>query len=149
VFAGVMADRTAWEAATRAQRHLAVAADAELRRRHPEQRFTLLRSAEPLAATAAWRTELTLTAGPDIPDAGQWIKDLDAGHRRFAARLADRQSLMMPAEDPDYGDLGQAFPAWTGSSREAILQPPKPQIRPSARILERAADREADIEAGE
>ena len=49
VFAGVMADRADWEAATRAQRHLAVAADAELRRRHPEQRFTPLRSAEPRA----------------------------------------------------------------------------------------------------
>ncbi len=56
---------------------------------------------------------------------------------------------MIPAEDPDYGDLGQAFRTWTGSSREAILQPPKPQIRPPARVLERAADREADIEAGE
>jgi hypothetical protein len=149
VFAGVMADRADWEAATRAQRHLAVAADAELRRRHPEQRFTPLRSAEPPAATDTRRAEFTLTTGPDIPDAGPWIKDLAAGRRRFAARLADRQSLMIPAEDPDYGDLGQAFPAWTGSSREAILQPPKPQIRPSARVLERAADREADIEAGE
>jgi hypothetical protein len=149
VFAGVMADRADWEAATRAQRHLAVAADAELRRRHPEQRFTPLRSAEPPAATDARRAELTPTAGQDIPEAGPWIKDLDAGRRRFAARLADRQSLMIPAEDPDYGDLGQAFPAWTGSSREAILQPPKPQIRPSTRVLERAADRDADIEAGE
>jgi hypothetical protein len=35
-------------AAARAERHLAVAADAELRRRHPGQRFTPLRSAEPL-----------------------------------------------------------------------------------------------------
>ena len=74
-----------------------------------------------------------------------WIKDLDAGRRRFAARLADRHSLMIPAEDPDYGDLGQALPAWTGSSRDAILPPPKPAIRPSARVLERAAD----LEAGE
>jgi hypothetical protein len=97
VFAEVMADRADWEAATRAQRHLAVAADAELRRRHPQQRFTPLRSAEPPAATDA---QLTLTAGPDIPDAGQRIKDLDAGRRRFAARLADRQSLMIPAETP-------------------------------------------------
>jgi hypothetical protein len=149
VFARVMADRADWEAATRAQRHLAVAADAELRRRHPGQRFAPLRSAESPAVTAARRAELTLTAGPDLPDAGPWIRDLDAGHRRFAARLADRQSLTIPAEDPDYGDVGQAFPAWTGSSRDAILQPPKPQIRPSARVLERAADREADIEAGE
>jgi hypothetical protein len=35
VFAAVMADRTDWDHATRHQRHLAVAADAELRRRHP------------------------------------------------------------------------------------------------------------------
>jgi len=49
VFGGVMADRADWEAATRAQRHLSVAADAELRRRHPQQRFTPLRSAEPQA----------------------------------------------------------------------------------------------------
>ena len=39
VFAAVMADRTDWEQATRQQRHLAVAADAELRRRHPCQQF--------------------------------------------------------------------------------------------------------------
>ena len=69
-----------------AQRHLAVAADAELRRRHPDQRFTPLRSAEPPAVTAARRAELTLTAGPDILEAGPWIKDLDAGRRSFAAR---------------------------------------------------------------
>ena len=31
----------------------------------------------------------------------------------------------------------------------AILQPPKPEIQPSPRILERAAGREADMEAAE
>ena len=36
-FAAVMADRADWDAATRAQRHLAVAADAKLHRRHPGQ----------------------------------------------------------------------------------------------------------------
>ena len=65
-----MADRADWDTATRAQRHLAVAADAELRRRHPGQRFTPLRSAEPPPATDARRAELTLTAGPDIPRGG-------------------------------------------------------------------------------
>jgi hypothetical protein len=80
----VLADRAAWEAASRVQRHLAVAADAELRRRHPGQRFTPLRSAEPHPATDAQRAELTLTAGRDIPEAGQWIKDLTASRRTFA-----------------------------------------------------------------
>jgi hypothetical protein len=149
MFAGVMADRADWDAATRAQRHLAVAADAELRRRHPGQRFTPLRSAEPQAATDAQRAELTLTAGQDIPGAGPWIKDLAAGRRTFADRLAGRQSLTVPADDPGYGDLGPAFPPWTGQSRDAILRPPKPQIRPAARALERAADRDADIDAAD
>ena len=53
VFAAAMADRADWEQATRQQRQLAVAADAELRRRHPAQRCPPLRSAEPEPATAS------------------------------------------------------------------------------------------------
>jgi len=56
-------------------------------------------------------------------------------------------SMTIASEDPDYGDLGQAFPPWTGRGKDAILQPPKPEIRPSARVLERAADCGRDIEA--
>jgi hypothetical protein len=55
-----MADRADWEAATRAQRHLAIAADTELRRRHPAQYFAPLRAAEP-GPTQDQRDELTLT----------------------------------------------------------------------------------------
>jgi hypothetical protein len=149
VFAATMADRAEWDAATRAQRHLAIAADAELRRRHPGQRFTPLRSAEPQPATAAERDELTLTAGQQNPETGQWIQDLAAGHHAFADRIAERQSLMVPSEDPDYGDLGQAFPPWPGTARGAILQPPKPEIRPSPQVLQPAADRDADWEAAD
>ena len=149
VFAGVMADRADWEAATRAQRHLAVAADAELRRRHPEQQFTPLRSAEPQPATDAQRAELTLTAGQDIPETGQWIKDLAAGRRTFADRLADRQSLMIPSEDPDYGDLGQAFPPWAGPAQGCDLAAAQAGDPPVARVLERVLDRDADMEAAD
>jgi len=141
-----MADRAGWETATRAQRHLAVAADAELRGRHPDQRFTPLRSAEPQAATDAQRAELSPAAGHDLPEVSQWIKDLAAGRRTFGRRLADRQSQTIPSEDPDYGDLSQAFPPWTGSSTGAILQPPRPDIRPSARVLERVLNRDADLD---
>ena len=62
---------------------------------------------------------------------GQWIRELAERRSEFAGRLAERQSIKMPAEDPDYEDLGPAFPAWTTASREAILQPPRPQIQPS------------------
>jgi hypothetical protein len=54
---------------------------------------------------------------------GQWINDLAAQHREFARRLAERQSLTIPAEDPGYADIGPAFPAWTGTRTDAILQP--------------------------
>ena len=57
--------------------------------------------------------------------------------------------MKIPSEDPDYGDLGQAFPAWSGPPREAILQPPKPEMTPSPRILQRAMDRDADWEAAD
>ena len=149
VFATVMADRADWDAATRAQRHLAVAADAELRRRHPDQHFSPLRSAEPEPATDSQRAELTLTTGQATGEVGQWIKGLAAAHRTFAERLADRQNLKVPSEDPRYGDLGQAFPSWPRSARDAILQPPKPEIRPSLQVLERAADHDVDREAAD
>ena len=149
VFAQTMTDRADWEAATRAQRQLAVAADAELRRRHPAQHFSPLRSAEPAPATSAQRDQLTLT--PDQPpgEIDQWIANLAAGHRTFADGIADRQSQMIPSQDPDYGDLGPAFPAWASPRREPILQPPKPEIPPSPRILERAMERDADWEAAD
>ena len=126
-FAAVMADRADWDAATRAQRHLAVVADAELRRRHPGRQYPPLRSAEPPPVTQAQRDELTLTAGEQIRETGQQIKDLAAQRRAFAGKLADRQNLTIPSEDPDYGDLGQAFPPWPAPAKDAILQPPSPR----------------------
>jgi hypothetical protein len=79
----------------------------------------------------------------------QWIKDLATAHRAFADRLAERQSLTIPSQHPDYGDLGQAFPPWPGPGKDAILQPPKPEIRPSPQLLQHAADRDADFEAAD
>jgi AAA domain/TrwC relaxase len=147
VFAATMEDRAEWQRATEQQRRLAVAADTELRRRHPAQQFEPLRSAEPEPATEAQREELNLTAGEQVKEMNQWIKDLATERKAFADRLAERQSTTVPAEDPDYGDLGQAFPAWPGPRKDAILQPPKPEIRPSAKVLEAAAERDNSPEA--
>jgi hypothetical protein len=138
--AEAMEDRTGWERATRRQRQLAVAADTELRRRHPKEPWPPLRSAEPELESSASTEDATATA--------RLIEDLAARHREFTAKLADRQSIKVPAEDPDYDDLAPAFPAWALPGRDAILQPPKPQITPSARILELAADRDLEMEPG-
>jgi len=149
VFATIMADHADWDAATRAQRHLAVAADAELRRRHPGQHYPPLRPAEPGPATPSQHAGLNLTMGEPPGETGQWITDLAAGHRTFAGRLANLQSVTIPSPDPEYGDLGQAFLPWPRPGRDAILQPPKPDIPPSPQVLHRAAGRDADREAAD
>ena len=148
IFTGTMEDRRAWERATAEQRHLAVAADAELRRRHPDQRLQPLRSAEPEPVTEAEHGELAFTAGEEVRDMGQWIKDLAAERQAFADRLAERQNVRIPSEDPDYGDLGRAFPDWHEPDRDAILQPPKPEIRPAPQVLQVVREREWEPEAG-
>jgi hypothetical protein len=55
----------------------------------------------------------------------------------------------VPSEDTDWSDLGEAFPTWRSSSRDAILQPPKPQITPSAKTLQLAAGHDASPEAAD
>ena len=55
----------------------------------------------------------------------------------------------MPSEDPDWGDLGEAFPAWQAVGRDAILQPPKPQITPAAKILQLVQERDTEPEAAD
>jgi hypothetical protein len=58
--------------------------------------------------------------------------------------MDERPQPMVPAEDPVSGNLGNALQGWRASGQDAILQPPKPEIIPSARILQLAA--EHDIE---
>ena len=78
-----------------------------------------------------------------------WIRDLAAQRQAFREKIEERQGLMVPNEDPDWGDLGEAFPAWQAPGRDAILQPPKPQIIPSAKILQLAQERDTEPEAAD
>ena len=55
----------------------------------------------------------------------------------------------IPAEDPDYGDLGQDFPPWPAPSKDAILQPPSPRSHHPKRILDRVMDHDLDVEAAD
>ena len=122
---------------------------AGLRRRHPGQHHPPLRSAEPQPAADAQHDQLTPAVGQPPGEMPSWVKEVAAAHRTFAERLADRQSLGIPSHDPDYGDLGPAFPSWPGQGKDAILQPPKPEIPPSAEVLQRVAGRDADWEAAD
>jgi hypothetical protein len=146
-FAQTMQDRREWELASAPSRHLAIAADAELRRRHPDQRLNPLRSAEPASASQAEREELTLPPGKQIGDMAQWIHELAAQRQAFREKIEQRQGLMIPSEDPDREHLGPAFPPQAAPDREAILQPPKPEIQPAAKILQAARECDAAPEA--
>jgi hypothetical protein len=149
IFARTMADRLEWEHATRHSRDLAITADAELRRRHPDQHIQALRSAEPAPVSEADRAELALAPDQKISEMAGWIGDLAVQRQAFREKLEDRQGLTVPSEDPDWADLGEAFPAWGVPRRDAILQPPKPQITPSEKILELAAERDTEPEAAD
>jgi hypothetical protein len=148
-FAKTMKDRREWERATEHTRHLAAAADAELRRRHPDQHIEPLRSAEPAPASDTDREELQLAPAEKIGQMTQWVTDLAAQRQAFLEKLQERQMLQVPSEDPDWEDLGPAFPAWNPPERDAILQPPKPELTPSAKILQLARQQEADREAAD
>jgi hypothetical protein len=126
ILAQVMTDRQEWEHVTAGSRSLAIAADAELRRRHPGQQIDPLRSAEPAVSQADRRH-------PDL------IPHQRSGETtRIRGLEVQRQAF---CTDETYS----AFcPRW----QDAILQPPKPQIIPSEVILQFAAEHDIEPEAG-
>jgi hypothetical protein len=143
--AEAMDDRRAWEQITAGPRRLAVAADSELRRRNPDKQIEPLRSAEPRAPKDDEITKPQPEAG--LAETPEWAAQLAKQRRAFQEKLAERQNVMVPDEDPDYGFLGQAWP-WQERDPDAILQPPKPELRPCAGI-ERIAEYEMpEMEAG-
>lgn len=184
-----------WDEATQAQQRLAIAAHAELQRRHPDAQLPPLRSAEAPAPGEAERRELlwpqvdmegNVTAekdaeqetgkSPDLAaalrlaragerdrwplkdpghehEAPQWVRDLEASARAAREKAAERQTQMVPHEDPDQGDVGAAWPGRAERERDAILQPARPQIQAAPEVAERAQGRAvaaaaADHEAG-
>jgi hypothetical protein len=138
--------RLEWEHATGQARHLAVAADSELRRRHPGQRFEPLRSEEPVV-TDQERDQLALTLVAESYETPEWITRLADERRTVRERLDERKGVRVPSQDPDYEDQGEAWPVWTERDRDAILQPPRPQMQPAPAVAERAAQTYPEREA--
>jgi hypothetical protein len=198
--AGMLAEaqetRRQWEALTEPTRRVAVAADLELRRRHPDRPLEPLRSAEPASTLAtqleredAPRGEVwvqpTLDGAVHLPDrqaetrrtadqmmrpaqaereaAGQQALGLtpETAHeeipdqvirihetaRQIQAKIDALASTREPADERDAAEPGPAWNVEARRQRDAILQPPKPDIVPASKILEHAPDRQAGIEA--
>jgi hypothetical protein len=145
--AEAMDDRRAWEQITAGPRRLAVAADSELRRRNPDKLIEPLRSAEPCLPEGDQITITPLAEEVKLPEPPEWVTQLAEQRRVFQEKLEQRQSVMVPDEDPDYDYLGQAWP-WQEPDPDAVLQPPKPEIRPFSGIEHFAGREIADLEAG-
>jgi hypothetical protein len=126
----VMEDRGLWDKLTQGSRQLAVQADSEIRRRYPDRKIKPLESAEPKVPDGT------------LPDPG-WLAELAERRRVFREELEARQSVPVPNEDPDWEDEGPAWPQWH-AQREAVLQPPKAEIRPAEGALEAARERDTE-----
>ena len=140
------ADYREWEHITEGARALAIAADAELRRREPGLALPPLRSAEPAPVTEAERAELDKGPGEDGRSPA-WLERLAQARPAFREQLAERQSIRVPDPDPEYADQGPAWPSLAPRERDAILQPPVPEM-PAAPGLGRQAEPEAGTVTG-
>jgi hypothetical protein len=183
-FAAVQETRREWESVTDSTRRIAIAADLELRRRHPGRvipplrphpseavgitdpeinraegsggeawiQLTLDGTAEPLGSVqpqsevggqasgqqhgAAGELALGLTpetANEPVPEQVTRIRD----HARTAqAKLDELTSMPVASGHDDDLPLGPAWPVVARRERDAVLQPPQPELTPSARVLE-------------
>jgi hypothetical protein len=147
--ARAIADRQEWEHATEQSLHLAIAADSELRRRHPDRKIEPLRSAAPTPAGATERERLYVASHQDLGETTAWIRNLTAQHQAFRAKIKERRRSLVPNAELGWADLSEAFPTWYSPSRKAILQPPKPQIAPSTKILWLSREKDLEWEAGD
>ena len=91
-----------------------------------------------------------LHPAPDdkVAQIGDWIRDPQAQRQAFRATLKSRQTLKAPSDVPgSWRDLDSLF-TWRTLGQDAILQPPKPSITPSSRLLQRASEHDVEPEAG-
>ncbi len=127
VLGDAQADRETWERFSAGPREIAVHAQAELQRRYPKMKLKPLESAEPRAPEE----------GLHRPG---WMAELEKQRAAFREELERRQGVEIPDEDPDVRGR-EAWPVWR-AQKEAILQPPAPEIRPAEKVLEKAREGE-------
>jgi hypothetical protein len=138
-----MTARQEWEHATGRSRRLAIAADTELRRRHPLRKIEPLRSAEPAPVSDTGCDPLQPAPAGKLTEITALIRDRAVQREQFRAETDERPGLIVPGQDH-----AAAFRARKTPGRDAILQPPEPEIISSARILQLAAEHDIEPEAG-
>jgi conjugative relaxase-like TrwC/TraI family protein len=133
----VQEDRDLYDKLDEASQQIAIQADAELRKRDPKRKLPPMRSAEPKVPREAI----------DPYQQPAWVDELPQHQARFREEYERRQGLQVPDENPEYAAQGDAYPIWR-EQKEAILQPPKPEITAAEPVaeLQRELDRNREIE---
>ena len=151
--------RQAWETFTQDTRRLAVASDTELRRRGSLPPEDTLKNSEPEGfqyppqpqrpdGKEHTRAEIedhqrqVLGLTPGSQGLSEQAGDITAWNEEKQRELDMLKGLPEPADDPDDIDLGSPWEKYTGRCRDAILQPPKPDIGPAQAVLEAELNRE-------
>jgi hypothetical protein len=99
-------------------------------------------TADPDPETGAEREQRQLKAfglTPGQRELPAQIDEIREYNRQRQREIDERKSQRIPAKDHEEADLGQAWTTVTTHQREAVLQPPKPPIRPADAVI--AADR--------
>jgi conjugative relaxase-like TrwC/TraI family protein len=192
MFAAAQDTRRHWEAVTESTRQTAIAADIELRRRHPGMRVDPLRphpteaehvthpaptkqqdpqiqlafddtadlfyggirpgqqqdSPEKESADQA-RLALGLTPATAEAQIPEQVRRIHENSQLIQAKLDELASTPLPGESQDLQSPGLAWPAPPGRQRAAVLQPPRPEITPAARVADIHHDIIRDHAAGE
>jgi AAA domain-containing protein len=141
MFTQVQQVRREWDSLTQATRRIAVAADLELRRRHPRMPIPALvphpAEAPPdqqqPAADRLSALGLTLdTSGSEIPAEVYRIRQAAAAKQ---AEIDELKSMRLPVDEHSAMSPGLAWPELAQRERAAVRQQPEPEITPSARIV--------------
>jgi hypothetical protein len=130
----------------KATRNLALRADAEYRRRCPDAELEPLSAGE--SEQDAGTAEAVLPEPLSEAEAADRAARMAQARERFQAEAEARANVLVPHEDPDLEPIGEAWLVRQSWARDAVLQPPKPEIRPAEGVLEASAARDAEQEAG-
>ena len=164
--------RRQWATITEPTRRMAMAADLELRRRHPEAELAPLTgtprtgpgsAAEPAtpprATSPVKRARHTVfeqqLSGGDTEisgDAAEHVARIVDNARRAQEQINYLRGQPEYAEHNDAIYLGLAWDVRAGRERDAIIQPPRPDLAPADAVRERSHTRtavsETELEAG-
>jgi hypothetical protein len=178
IFAAAQETRRQWETVTEPTRRIAIAADLELRRRHPGLRIPELRPHSAEADSITCPASLSPANGVDRqlemalnkqavereadtqPALGLTMHEADGqipeqvlrirqNARTAQAKLDDLAYMPQPGADADDLSPGLAWPTAAGLERDAVLQPPRPDVIPSAQVLERYRPTRPDVSHAE